>query len=98
MEIEQSTDDVVGNFYQHVIATALSIHSKDSLNDEEKFALCVAAGVPVDSRFDGEAGKLRFTTRYPCAVEKIDGSWQVYVNMARGPLTPVSRKAGRRNR
>lgn len=57
-----------------------SVYSKDSLNDEEKFAICAAAGVPVISEFDYETRKMRFTTLNPCAVEKIDGRWHVFTD------------------
>lgn len=63
------------------LANHLQIESKsaESLSDEEKFALCVAARVPVRiATMDKATLVIRLETVYPCAVTMENGKYCVY--------------------
>mgnify|MGYP001415230642 CR=1 FL=1 len=57
----------------------LSVYTKDELTDQEKFALCYAAGVEVVITPSLDGMTLTWTTKQKAAVVKIDGQWSVVI-------------------
>lgn len=50
----------------------------EKLTPDQKFAICAAAGVPIESEF--KDGKLTMKTRHPCGIASVGGGIVVMVN------------------
>jgi hypothetical protein len=49
----------------------------EELTEEEKFTICLLAGVPIVSDYDHKTGKLKMTTAYPCGIYISEGRYHV---------------------
>lgn len=72
-EAARGRSGVVGRFTQ----IALAAMAKDTLTEEEKFAICFVAGVPMKYEMDAGGKKLQMTMAVGCDVEKVGGHWVV---------------------
>ena len=85
---------MISNFIGHSIETsklAMEIQrkfiklakdavDKDVLTNDEKFAMCVAAGMRMVAERGGDENTMRWSIVKKAAVVKIDGAWVVVVD------------------
>ena len=49
----------------------------EELTEEEKFTICLCAGVPIVSDYNQKTGKLKMVTAYPCGIYIMYGTYHV---------------------
>lgn len=64
---------------QRAIALGCADKSVEELTDEERVAICVAAGVPMHTQGQPD-GRLLILTTYPVGFMKLDGKFKVLVD------------------
>lgn len=72
-----NTTAVFDEFYSKYLALAESCRHKEELSDDEKFAICVANGMPLDINKGSDRHHVLLSTKHKCAVIRLDGEWVV---------------------
>jgi hypothetical protein len=74
------TSRILANFRAQLLAVVKSCEDKEELTNEERFAFCFCANVPIGMKPANEKNVITWHTLHKCAVVKLDGKWTVVVD------------------
>lgn len=74
--IKQQTDQMLSD-WSAAARSACTKETVEELTQEEKFALCLFSGAPIDSRMEGTM--MTWFTARKCGFYKHDGRWTVVI-------------------